>query len=209
MGHVVLVGDSILDNAAYVPTGSPVVDQLRSRLPHGWRVTLLARDGDIASGVLQQLKKMPADASHIVVSAGGNDALQCSPLIYSPLPDPIAMLQELVLAQQEFRENYREMIRAVQATRLPAVACTIYDAVPGLSPVARMALSLFNDVMLREMIAANMPALDLRFVCNESRDYSSVSPIEPSEIGGSKIVRKLHNILLDHDFSQSTTRIYS
>ncbi|MES2788065.1 MAG: SGNH/GDSL hydrolase family protein [Planctomycetota bacterium] len=209
MPHVVLLGDSILDNGAYVGSGSPVVEQLRSRLPGGWRVTLLARDGDVALGVLEQLKKLPADASHLVVSAGGNDALQCSPLIHSALPDPVAMLEELVSVQQEFRENYREMIRAVRATKLPAVACTIYDAVPGLSPVERMALSLFNDVMLREIIAANMPALDLRFVCHEPRDYAAISPIEPSEIGGLKIARQLHNILLDHDFAQSTTRVYS
>jgi hypothetical protein len=208
MGHVVLLGDSILDNASYVPGGSPVVEQLRSRL-RDWRVTLLARDGAISSGVHRQLLQMPTDATHLVISAGGNDALQASPILNSPVADPRDMLAELVSAQNDFRDDYREMLRAVRASRLPTVGCTIYDAIPGLHPIERMALSIFNDTILRELFAAHMPVLDLRFVCNESRDYSSLSPIEPSEIGGAKIVRGLQKILLDHDFSRPETVVYT
>ena len=42
MGHVVLLGDSIFDNALYVPGGPAVIDQLRRELPAGWSATLLA-----------------------------------------------------------------------------------------------------------------------------------------------------------------------
>lgn len=209
MPQVVLLGDSILDNGAYVLGGSPVVEQLRTRMSREWRVTLLARDGAVVNGVLGQLQKMPSDASHIVVSAGGNDALQSSSLINAPSTDPLGMLTDLVSAQQEFCDHYRQMIRAVRATGLPAVGCTIYDAVPGLRPAERMGLSLFNDVILRELFAVKMPVLDLRFVCTESRDYSSLSPIEPSEIGGFKIARRLQKILLDHDFSRPETVVYA
>jgi hypothetical protein len=36
MGHLVLLGDSVFDNAAYVGGGPDVVAQLRARLPTGW-----------------------------------------------------------------------------------------------------------------------------------------------------------------------------
>jgi hypothetical protein len=50
--HLVLLGDSIVDNAAYVPGRRPaVIDQVRSRLPTGWVATLLARDGSVIDDV--------------------------------------------------------------------------------------------------------------------------------------------------------------
>ena len=45
--HVVLIGDSIFDNGAYVAGGPDVVTQLRERLPQGWRATLGAVDGAV------------------------------------------------------------------------------------------------------------------------------------------------------------------
>ena len=35
MSHVVLLGDSIFDNAAYVPDRPPVIDQVRRRIAAG------------------------------------------------------------------------------------------------------------------------------------------------------------------------------
>ena len=76
MPHVVLLGDSIFDNQAYVRAGEPdVIHQLRERLPDGWRATLLAVDGDVTNSVHSQLERLPADATHLVISVGGNDAL--------------------------------------------------------------------------------------------------------------------------------------
>ena len=83
VSHVTLLGDSIFDNSRYVPGGSPVVDQLH-RLPRGWRATLLAVDGAVAADVPSQLARLPADATHLVVSAGGNDALGAGGCSTSP-----------------------------------------------------------------------------------------------------------------------------
>ena len=55
MGHVVLFGDSIFDNARYVPDRPPVIEQVRRSLPSGWRATLLAVDGHVTSDVQRQL----------------------------------------------------------------------------------------------------------------------------------------------------------
>lgn len=208
MPHVALLGDSILDNGAYVSGGPAVTEQLQTRLPRDWRVTLLAQDGADSQGVIRQLKQLPNDATHLIFTGGGNDALECTPILNSPASTPALMLSELAEAQDQFRINYQEMIRAIRQTGLPAIGCTIYDAIPDLRPTERMALSLFNDMIIRTLSAAHIPVLDLRSVLNEAKDYSSLSPIEPSEIGGSKIARALQYILSGHDFSRSETIMY-
>lgn len=75
MPHVVLLGDSIFDNAAYVRGGPDVVTQLREVLPEGWGATLAAVDGATAPAMGMQLRRIRADATHLVLSIGGNDAL--------------------------------------------------------------------------------------------------------------------------------------
>ena len=54
--HIVLLGDSIFDNGAYVPDGPAVREQLADLLPEDDRVTLLAVDGDMTIHVKDQLK---------------------------------------------------------------------------------------------------------------------------------------------------------
>jgi hypothetical protein len=80
-GHIVLLGDSIFDNGAYVNGGLDVVAQLRSRLPQGWTASLLAIDSAVTSDVVRQLAGIPVEATHLVVSAGGNDALGSSGIL--------------------------------------------------------------------------------------------------------------------------------
>src|SRR4051812_42929046 len=79
--HVALLGDSIFDNAAYVRGGPDVVTHLRSLLPTGWTASLQAVDGAVIDGVERQLGRVPSNTTHLVVSAGGNDALGHSDLL--------------------------------------------------------------------------------------------------------------------------------
>src|SRR5262245_18935153 len=71
MSHVVLLGDSIFDNARYVPDHPAVIDQLRRGLSAGWKATLLAVDGSCLDHIPEQLGNIPDDATHLVVSVGG------------------------------------------------------------------------------------------------------------------------------------------
>jgi pentose-5-phosphate-3-epimerase len=73
--HIVLLGDSIFDNAAYVHGSPDVITHLNSILPQDWKATLLAVDGSISTDVIGQIRKIPESATHLVVSAGGNDGL--------------------------------------------------------------------------------------------------------------------------------------
>src|SRR4051812_18372219 len=64
-GHVVLLGDSVFDNKAYVAGGPDVFTQLRARLPTGWRASLAAVDGAVTEDVARQLGRMPRGATHL------------------------------------------------------------------------------------------------------------------------------------------------
>src|SRR4051794_6373162 len=75
MTHIALLGDSVIDNKAYVGAGRDVAGQLRKLSPKEWQITRLALDGAVSSGVLRQLENLPTAATHVVISAGGNDAL--------------------------------------------------------------------------------------------------------------------------------------
>ena len=198
MSHVVLLGDSIFDNAAYTAGGPAVVDHLRAALPAGWKTTLLAVDGDTTELVAVRLRELPADASHLVVSVGGNDALRHSYLLEANRN----VLPDIASAREEFAADYRAMLDAVLARRRPTAVCTVYDAVPGLTAPARAALGTFNDVIVREAARSAVPVLDLRLVCDEAADYSDRSPIEPSVRGGEKIAALVARVATGHDFGR-------
>jgi hypothetical protein len=208
MSHVVLLGDSIFDNARYVPDGSPVIEQLRAHLAREWRATLLAVDGAVAADVLGQFARLPADATHLVVSVGGNDALMSSNIVADASVSAPEGFRAAADAQRQFRDDYRDVIRALRAVGKPAAVCTIYDSIPTFPLEAMTALSVFNDVILREAFQARLPVVDLRLICDEARDYSPVSPIEPSEIGGAKIVRAIRRLVTGHDFSRGESVVY-
>jgi lysophospholipase L1-like esterase len=189
--HIVLLGDSIFDNAAYVSGGPDVVAQLRDCLPDGARATLLAIDGAVVADVERQLARVPPDATLLVLSAGGNDALGEAHLLRQPtrtVAEAVAMLGE---AQRRFAKRYSALLDRVAATGIPVAGCTIYDAnfPPPEGPVITSALSLFNDAITRALFSRAMPLIDLRLVCNEPADYAN--PIEPSVHGGAKIAQTI------------------
>ena len=75
MKHIILAGDSIFDNGSYVHGDPDVTQQVKNVLDPIDKVTLLAIDGDITTGVANQLERLPGDATHLFISVGGNDAL--------------------------------------------------------------------------------------------------------------------------------------
>jgi hypothetical protein len=187
MRHLVLLGDSIFDNAAYVRGGPDVVAHLRTLLPPGDRATLLAVDGAVTTSVHAQLARLPADATDLVLSVGGNDALRHLGLLQRPARHGAEALGWFAEAVAPFAVEYRRLLRAVVATGRPVLACTIYegDLEPGLRAAARMGIALFDDAIQRAAGAAGVPVLELRDVCTEPADYAN--PIEPSVQGGGKI----------------------
>lgn len=190
--HVVLLGDSIFDNAHYVPGGPSVTEQLQRCLGHSSRVTLLARDGAGVENIANQFARLPDDVEYLVLSIGGNNALEHSSLIRSEPAESVAeSLTILHGIWQQFQHEYRAMLRPVLQRRLPTLLCTIYEQCPGLTPAEQTGLCLFNDVIIREGFRYQLPVIDLRLLCTEPTDYSPLSPIEPSVQGGHKITRAI------------------
>jgi hypothetical protein len=187
MSHVILLGDSIFDNGAYVPGGPDVVKQLRARLPFSAKASLLAVDGAVTSGVVTQLTRVPADAGHLVVSAGGNDALGASHILHQSVASVAEAVSMLEAAQSRFARDYAAMADAVLARGLPTAFCTIYDTPPSAPDqrIIRTALAIFNDVIMRTVFARGATLIDLRLLCDRDEDYAN--PIEPSVAGGDKI----------------------
>jgi hypothetical protein len=199
MAHVVLLGDSIFDNRGYVPEGAEVATLLRTHLGDTHAVSLGARDGSVLADMPAQFKAVASlrnAPTHLVVSCGGNDVLGLVGAMQSPVASVLEAAEMLAAWQADFRRDYRAMLRQARACGVPFAVCTIYDAVPGLSPGLRGALALFNDVILREAVMRAIPVLDLRLVCAEAGDYSAVSPIEPSAQGGRKIAAALAELVL-------------
>jgi hypothetical protein len=193
--HVVLLGDSIFDNASYTCGEPDVVSHLRRVLPGGSRATLCAVDGTTTSGLARQLACAPTDATHLVVAIGGNDALQNTDLLdrrVGSTAEALALFAERVEA---FEKSYRAALAPVLAFGRPTVLCTIYNGnlEPPRARLARVALTLFNDVIVRVGFEHRLPVIDLRLICCEAADYAN--PIEPSGRGGLKIAHAIAETL--------------
>ncbi len=209
MVHVVLLGDSIFDNGAYVAGGPDVVAQLRLLLPAGWSATLCAVDGAVVDDVHRQLARVPSDATHLVISAGGNDALGHTDLLHRPARSAAEVLGLLADAAGAFEVRYRRMLSATLARQLPIVVCTIYN---GNFPdaltqrLASTALTVFNDAILRTAIETGTAVIELRLVCSEPADYAN--PIEPSTRGGAKIARAITRALTGSKGNSVSTEVF-
>jgi hypothetical protein len=194
MSHIVLLGDSIFDNAAYVRGGPDVVRQLREALPGGWKASLLAVDGAITRNVPDQVSRIPADATHLVLSVGGNDALGASHVLTEPVMSVGQAVALLADAQESFAARYLDMLETALGAGLPTAICTIYDTLIQQPDrrVIRAALSLFNDVITRAAFSRGLPLIDLRLIFSEDEDYAN--PIEPSVQGGAKIAAAISRL---------------
>jgi hypothetical protein len=186
---VVLLGDSIFDNQNYVEQDQAVIHHLDKWLGPAGSAQLLAVDGSVARDVHRQLVRLPADATHVFLSAGGNDALGCLSVLDQRVATVMEALALLTERQNYFAQNYLALADQLAQLRLPVTVCTVYEDVPDLIAPVRTALSLFNDVIVRAALRHQFGILDLREHLQSATDYSLASPIEPSETGGDKIAR--------------------
>lgn len=185
--HIALLGDSIFDNHVYTGGAPDVVTHLRALLPAPWGATLCAVDGATTSDFGSQLQRVPRQATHVVLSLGGNDALMNADLLARPVRSTGEALDLFAARLAGFEQSYGWALEAVVALGRPTTVCTIYNGNLGADEAgrARIALMMFNDVILRAALGHGVDIIDLRLVCSEPRDYAN--PIEPSGTGGRKI----------------------
>lgn len=158
--------------------------------------SLLAVDGASTEHVFSQLRRVPHDASHLVLSGGGNDALTNSNVLYAPAHSASQTVAALAQVSRSFEEEYRLVIAACRQLPVPLTLCTIYNGCfpdSNFQRLASTALMVFNDVILRVGIEFGLTMIDLRFVCSSVTD--DANPIEPSSRGGAKIARAIVNLV--------------
>jgi hypothetical protein len=193
MAHITLLGDSVFDNLKYVQPEPDVLAHLRQLLPAGWKASLHAVDGTVTNDVAGQLADLPADATHLVLSVGGNDLLGIAgELLRTPVTLSSEVFVLLARVAGVFESIYRRLVETCLSRGLPLVVCTIYNgnfADQEFQVMARVAVAVFNDAIIRIALENGLPFIDLRLVCALSEDYAN--PIEPSAIGGNKIARAI------------------
>ena len=201
---------TIAGRYTYVGGQPDVLTHLRSHLPHPWRVTLAAVDGAVAGDVQGQLVRVPADATRLVISVGGNDALRREGVFEEAVRSVGEGAAKLAEVRERFQRDYGAMLDAVLARGLPTALCTVYD--PRFTDPLRQrlgvtGLALFNDVIIRAACAQGLPVLDLRLICDESADFAN--PIEPSGQGGGKIAAAVVQLLSEHDFGRGRAEVFT
>jgi len=196
MKRVFLLGDSVFDNAAYVGRNPDVRRQVQELLPPDAAVEMIARDGAVLGDVAAQLRKVPNSATHLIVSAGGNDALQASGLLNDRASSVAEAIEKLGAAADRFGASYSAMLDALLIRKLPTAVCTIYE--PPFPErqrrkIAAVALSALNDQITRQAFSRGLTVIDLRIIFDRDEDFAN--PIEPSPLGGAKIARAIINFI--------------
>ena len=195
-----LIGDSILDNKAYVDDGNSVSDKLRRLTTRPVRI--LAKDGHTSQGALGQIPESVEAGTAAVLSVGGNDALHSSFVLSEDSEKVYHALKKLSPFVLGFQSRYRLVLDRLMEVYAPSLIriCTIYNKMPlerlpaDLLPVAEevmLVLRFFNDVITEEASRRKLEVIDLRIVCEDPRCYSQVSVIEPSEFGGERIAEAI------------------
>ncbi len=192
--HVVLLGDSIFDNSAYTAGAPDVITHLRAVLPPSWGASLLAVDGATTASLGAQLRRVPINASHLVIAIGGNDALQNIDLLSLRVTSSTQAFEVFADRLTAFERAYRSAIAEALALGKATALCTVYNgALLEHAAAARVALAVFNDAILRAATDFRVDALELRSICTEQADYAN--PIEPSGQGGLKIATAVARVV--------------
>lgn len=122
--HLVLLGDSIFDNKSYVGRdNAAVIEQLKSKIhERHWSASLVAVDGNVLSDIGEQLKRVPRDATHLIISIGtvhprrpiercqfsflgGNNALH----YMHSLENPVKSVGEGLLALSDIKRKFQKV----------------------------------------------------------------------------------------------------
>ena len=195
--NLVLFGDSVFDNGAYVgPDEKNVTQHLRDRLKAtDWSVELRAVDGAVAGDIESQMtgSALPVPST-LVLGVGGNDALGQAELLKDQAADKTLAQSLMVFRQvkESFRHGYSRALAALGGVNQRVIVCTIYNphySDAAFNALATTALSFFNDVIVEEAMARGLEILDLRWVCAEPAAFAN--PIEPSDYGGRLIAEAI------------------
>lgn len=192
--HIVLLGDSILDNAPYVGASPAVSDQLKEAVAdRGWSVTLRAVDGAKMQHVASQMTTLPPNASLLLLSIGGNDGLAELGSLKQCGYNPLRLASEVRRILSQFETDYCRTLDMILQTKIRLVVCTIYQPYfensRVLTTVTTAGVWLINRIIVAAARARHIPVIDLWQVFDRKEDFAN--SIEPGVPGGHKLIRNL------------------
>jgi len=195
--RIILLGDSIIDNGAYVRPGeADVAKQLQALLPQQ-AIIKRAVDGAVCADVLGSQTANLESTDRIILSAGGNDALQHIDLLdAATVTTAKQVLLRLAAIRADFRRTYASLLDRLVTIRAPVLVLTVYNPCfdghgmdATYQQAAEGAISLFDDVIQLEAHRRSFKVLELRTLFTSPADYAN--PIEPSALGGAKLAQAI------------------
>jgi len=191
--HLVILGDSVFDNGAYIEPGqADVTEHLKRKCPSGWTLDMRAVDGSETVDIAGQLLSPVSKPCTFVLSVGGNDALTHLNMVTEAL-DLLAFYE----VKEAFRNRYAQALDLILDHGQTLIVCTIYNPKfydRELQKRTEAGLSFFNDVISEEALRRHLPIIDLREVCSEPEAFAN--DIEPSEVGGGLIAKAILSRLI-------------
>jgi len=183
---VILLGDSIFKNNAYVPYGSSIEAQLKNRLPDK-ELLCLAQDNSSIMDVYKQVEQIPEEYKNsntiIFLSIGGNDILQNYVYDYNDLDN----MELLNIGFKEYKKLIQTIHREIPNAKL--VVVDIYYPDKSRFKEFYPVIKEWNKLIYEYAKTQNIGVIKISSTLKGADDFSFA--IEPSSIGGNKIVNEL------------------
>ena len=221
--NILLLGDSIIDNRSYVLKDELDVTahlkKLYSDHPNV-SITNNAVDGDTMYDLKNNHLDTPdiEEASHIIVSIGGNDLLHNISFLQRTSELSKIMGKDARIGKwgvkelnpsrnrvfeeayfeiiKPFTKQYETIVANLSSHRANLLLCTVYegdlvdsDEFSDVNNSSKTMVSLFNDIVYRTANKYDADVLELREIFVSPEDYAN--PIEPSHIGGGKLAKAM------------------
>ena len=221
--NILLLGDSIIDNRSYVLKDELDVTahlkKLYSDHPNV-SITNNAVDGDTMYDLKNNHLDTPdiEEASHIIVSIGGNDLLHNISFLQRTSELSKIMGKDARIGKwgvkelnpsrnrvfeetyfeiiKPFKKQYETIVANLSSHRANLLLCTVYegdlvdsDEFSDVNNSSKTMVSIFNDIVYRTANKCGAEVLELRDIFVRPEDYAN--PIEPSHIGGGKLAKAI------------------
>lgn len=206
--HIVLLGDSTMDNGRYLnfAKGELSVERqlLKICIEHQWDLTVLAQDGSMLEDVRQrQLPLVPEGATHLVLSASGNDLLSLLNQMVVANFTMNSMYTTIGSGLTEVAENYRLLVEELKRYGCHVAICTTYR--PNFNhlffkSLATFSLGLHNSRLNQISVDLDVSVIDLANMFEGDADFAN--PLELSTRGGGKLVNNIAAFVTEHPISR-------
>lgn len=210
--HIVLLGDSTLDNGRYLnlAKGELSVEKqlMKICMERQWDMTVLAQDGSLLDDVRQrQVPVIPEGATHIILSASGNDLLSLLNHMVVSNFTLSSMYATIGAGLTQVAEDYRQLLCQLKGLGCHLAICTLYK--PNFNhlffkSLAGFGLGLHNSRIRQISVELDCSVIDFSSMFDSEDDFAN--PLELSTRGGSKLTQNIAAFVSDNPMTTRMTR---